>query len=61
MTLNVDYGEPYDMNKQVDIDAVDRKVHFQLGWFANPIIFGVYPEVMVKLVGDRLPTFTTEQ
>ena len=36
-------------------------MEFMLGWFADPIYFGDYPAVMRKLVGDRLPQFTTEE
>ena len=36
-------------------------MEFMLGWFADPIYLGDYPAVMRKLVGDRLPQFTTEE
>ena len=29
--------------------------------FLHPVIYGDYPKSMVKMVGDRLPQFTTEQ
>ena len=46
MTLNCDFGEPYDINNPDDLTAVENKVQFQLGWFANPIVNGDYPDVM---------------
>lgn len=32
-----------------------------VGWFADPIYLGHYPESMKKMLGDRLPTFTQEE
>lgn len=32
-----------------------------LGWFADPIYKGHYPESMVRRLGDRLPTFTDSE
>lgn len=32
-----------------------------VGWFADPIYLGHYPESMKKMLGDRLPTFTDEE
>ncbi len=47
MTLNCDWGEPFDANNPDDIQAVEHKVLFFLGWFADPIVFGKYPDLMV--------------
>jgi len=32
-----------------------------VGWFADPIYLGQYPESMKKMLGDRLPDFTPEE
>lgn len=32
-----------------------------VGWFADPIYLGYYPESLKKMLGDRLPTFTEEE
>jgi beta-glucosidase len=32
-----------------------------MGWIVNPLVYGDYPEIMKKLVGSRLPSFTKEQ
>lgn len=37
-----------------DID----KLHFR---FIHPLIYGNYPEIMCKIVGNRLPKFTIEE
>ena len=61
ITLNCDWNAPLDPESKADRDAAERAVEFQLGWFADPIWFGDYPDSMRKLVGDRLPHFTKEE
>ncbi len=58
ITLNHDWAEPYDPLNQWDQLAAQRRREFQLGWFADPLFFGRYPQSMIDLVGDRLPKFT---
>ncbi|XP_038072995.1 lactase-phlorizin hydrolase-like [Patiria miniata] len=69
ITLNSDYFEPADRTRQSDLDAADRVLRFNLGWFANPIFKnGDYPEIMKTEIGaksayqgfsqSRLPPFT---
>ncbi len=59
ITNNCDWREPLT-NSEVDRDAAKRSLEFFIGWFADPIYFGDYPEVMKERVGDRLPRFTDE-
>lgn len=61
ITLNQDWGEPFDMNKDEDIAAAERRNLFQKAWFADPIYFGHYPYQMVRRVGSRLPSFSPEE
>ena len=61
MTLNCDFGEPYDINNPDDLTAVENKVQFMLGWFANPIVNGDYPDVMKAQSGGRMPAFTPDE
>ncbi len=44
-----------------DVEATRRQLTFELRWFADPIFFGDYPEMMRQRVGERLPKFTEEQ
>ena len=60
MTLNQDWAEPLTSDP-LDIAAAERRNEFLIGWFADPIVFGKYPQSMIDRIGDRLPTFTTEQ
>lgn len=32
-----------------------------VGWFADPIYLGQYPESMKRMLGKRLPEFTAEE
>ena len=65
ISLNCDWCEPLpssdptqlEMNKE----AAERAMLFNLGWFADPIYKGDYPSVMRETCGDRLPTFTAEE
>ncbi|CAK4576247.1 unnamed protein product [Aphanomyces euteiches] len=65
ITLNCDFREPkptsdaaaYKKNQE----AAERALLMDLGWFADPVYFGDYPEVMKKRLGNRLPRFTDEE
>ena len=60
ITNNCDWREPLTDSKE-DKVAAERALEFFLGWFANPIFKGDYPEVMRERLGDRLPKFTEEE
>ncbi|KFK26384.1 hypothetical protein AALP_AA8G241600 [Arabis alpina] len=47
---------PFD-DTQASLDATERNKEFFLGWFMEPLTNGKYPDIMKKLVGDRLPEF----
>ncbi|XP_054588997.1 lactase-like protein isoform X2 [Nothobranchius furzeri] len=71
ISLSGDWGEPVDISNQKDIEAAERYVQFNLGWFATPIFHGDYPQVMKDFVGSksvqqglgtsRLPTFSPQE
>ncbi|KAL3857520.1 hypothetical protein ACJMK2_012180 [Sinanodonta woodiana] len=72
ITLNVGWSEPFDMYNPEDLEASDRDLQFNLGWFANPIyVNGDYPDVMKSKIGNksreqsintsRLPEVTEEE
>ena len=60
ITNNCDWREPLT-DKPEDKVAAERALQFFLGWFADPVYFGDYPEVMKERLGDRLPRFTPEE
>ncbi|KAG7503012.1 lactase-phlorizin hydrolase-like [Solea senegalensis] len=72
IALNADWIEPKDVNVPREVEAADRALQFQLGWFAHPIFKnGDYPDAMKwhignkselqGLSGSRLPSFTEEE
>ncbi|XP_004628980.1 lactase-like protein [Octodon degus] len=71
ISLNCDWGEPVDINDPSDIEAAERYLQFCLGWFANPIYAGDYPQVMKDRIGrksteqgldlSRLPAFSRQE
>ena len=56
-----DWVEPWDPQDPEDVEACTRKLEFFVGWFADPIYFGSYPESMIKQLGFRLPKFTDDE
>jgi beta-glucosidase len=59
ITNNCDWREP-KTNTVADQTAAERGLEFFLGWFADPIYRGDYPDSMRARVGGRLPQFTAE-
>ncbi|MFP2997016.1 GH1 family beta-glucosidase [Spongiivirga sp. MCCC 1A20706] len=60
ITNNCDWREPIDQQPK-NIEAAERALLFFLGWFADPIWLGDYPQVMKDRLGDRLPVFTKSE
>lgn len=57
ITNNCDWREP-KTDSAADKAAAERGLEFFLGWFADPIYKGDYPECMRAAVGERLPRFS---
>ncbi|KAG8915248.1 hypothetical protein FRC01_003727 [Tulasnella sp. 417] len=60
ITLNGDYYMPYD-DDPANATAGQHALDFHIGWYADPVYLGHYPEYMKEVLGDRLPTFTPEE
>ncbi|UIZ29273.1 hypothetical protein KXD40_002903 [Peronospora effusa] len=61
IVLNAEFGYPVDESDTLDVEAAERKMQFDLGWFMTPIMTGEYPEIMRERVGERLPRFSFEE
>lgn len=58
LTISAEFAEPWDPTNEEDVKGVETSILFQVGWFADPIVFGRYPDIMVEYItGNRLPTF----
>ena len=58
MTISSSFSLPSNTSNINDVKAVDIAVAFQYGWFADPQVFGRYPQEMTSLItGNRLPQF----
>ncbi|XP_044746723.1 myrosinase 1-like [Coccinella septempunctata] len=68
IVLNTNWDEPAT-DKKADVDAAERKLIFEFSWFAHPIIYGDYPELMKQRIkqftlpffSNRLPKFTEDE
>ncbi|KAK2708292.1 hypothetical protein QYM36_014034 [Artemia franciscana] len=72
ITLDAGWPIPED-DSQPNIDAAERNIQFDLGWFANPIFSenGDYPQIMKEKIAEksqlqgyeksRLPEFTQQE
>ena len=60
ITNNCDWREPLTDDPK-DKEAAQRALLFFLGWYADPIYLGDYPQVMKDRLGDRLPAFTDQE
>ncbi|XWS31721.1 hypothetical protein CRYUN_Cryun23aG0100300 [Craigia yunnanensis] len=54
-------GAVPNTNSTEDAMAAQRMNDFYIGWIANPLVFGDYPDSMKKLIGSRIPTFTNHE
>ncbi len=41
--------------------AAQHALDVAIGWYADPVYLGFYPDYMKKMLGDRLPDFTPEE
>lgn len=60
IVLNSDWDEPYT-SSAADRAAAQRGMDFMLGWWADPIWLGDYPQSMKDSLGSLLPAFTDSE
>ncbi|CAG9762460.1 unnamed protein product [Ceutorhynchus assimilis] len=67
IVLDINHNMPLT-NSTADEEAVERQNNFEFGWFAHPLVYGDYPEIMKQVIANnsanqnfstsRLPKFT---
>lgn len=45
----------------LDVKAAQDKMDAAVGWFADPVYLGKYPDSLKEMLQDRLPEFTPEE
>ncbi|KAH1027671.1 hypothetical protein HUJ05_001136 [Dendroctonus ponderosae] len=70
LVINFDWAEAAT-DSSADLEAQERYIEFELGWWANPIFLGNWPQIMIDRIADRsrlegfarsrLPEFTEEE
>ncbi|KAK3085076.1 hypothetical protein FSP39_023890 [Pinctada imbricata] len=53
ITLNMGWSEPKNPFDPTHLEASERAVLFDFGWFAHPLVYGKYPDVMTWQVGNK--------
>ncbi|KAM7468930.1 hypothetical protein LguiA_007113 [Lonicera macranthoides] len=61
ISLCTQWFKPRNTSHPKDQYAKDQAIAFMYGWFMEPLASGTYTEQTIKHVGNRLPTFTTNQ
>ena len=56
-----DFRFPLNPDSLDDQEAASRAMEFQLGWMTDPVWLGDYPKSMRRILGDRLPTFSSHE
>ena len=57
MSSLANWAIPNNPSVQADYDAREKYLNKTIGWFAEPIFTGDYPQSVRDEYGDALPTF----
>ncbi|KAJ3170536.1 hypothetical protein HDU88_008436 [Geranomyces variabilis] len=52
---------PLNATTAADKRAARKAMEYSIGWFANPVWLGDYPDIMKEELGSLLPTFTSQE
>jgi len=71
IALSAGWSEPKNPYDQSNLEASERALMFDFGWFASPLVYGDWPDIMKETVArrstlqgfkeSRLPPFTDEE
>eukprot|EP00475_Leptophrys_vorax_P002523 TRINITY_DN1140_c0_g2_i1.p1 TRINITY_DN1140_c0_g2~~TRINITY_DN1140_c0_g2_i1.p1 ORF type:complete len:524 (-),score=139.62 TRINITY_DN1140_c0_g2_i1:55-1626(-) len=60
IVLNTDYYYPRT-NSEADKAAAERTQIWNLAWYADPVLFGQYPQEMLDAAGENMTAFTADE
>ncbi|CAG9765660.1 unnamed protein product [Ceutorhynchus assimilis] len=52
LVIDATFNEP-DTDSEADAEAAERETQFNLGWYANPVYVGDWPQIMIDRIGNR--------
>mmetsp|Transcript_97644 Transcript_97644/g.232405 ORF Transcript_97644/g.232405 Transcript_97644/m.232405 type:complete len:612 (+) Transcript_97644:67-1902(+) len=61
IVINYDFPEPLHPDDKDDVKSVEVDALQRIGWFADPLFFGDYPEELKLVTGKHLPRFTAAE
>lgn len=60
LAINGNWAEPFDSTSEQDKKAAQLQLDFSIGWYADPIFLGRFPQSLTSVIGWMMPTITKQ-